>query len=104
MPPDPLNACVLLLLCPDVAIHRRSQRRTPPQYSRWHINPDHCRNGGNRADGRRWLLLWQWTSPDTIGAVELFWRGVLDPGDRALDQALVAQPRLAFWRGRVNRR
>jgi len=31
----------------------------------------------------------QWTSPDTIGADELFWRGVLDPRDRALDQALV---------------
>jgi hypothetical protein len=31
--------------------------------------------------------------PDTIGAVELFWRGVLDPRDRALDQALVGQPR-----------
>ena len=27
------------------AIHRRSQRRTPPQCSRWHIGPDHCRNG-----------------------------------------------------------
>jgi hypothetical protein len=27
------------------AIHRRSQRRTPPQYSRWHIGPDHYRNG-----------------------------------------------------------
>jgi hypothetical protein len=45
----------------------------------------------------------QWTSPDTIGADELFWRGVLDPRDRALDQALVGQPRLAFRRGRVNR-
>jgi hypothetical protein len=31
--------------------------------------------------------------PDTIGADELFWRGVLDPRDRALDQALVGQPR-----------
>jgi hypothetical protein len=38
-------------------------------------------------------LLAQWTSPDTIGADELFWRGVLDPRDRALDQALVGQPR-----------
>jgi hypothetical protein len=35
----------------------------------------------------------QWTSPGTIGADELFWRGVLDPGHRALDQALVGQPR-----------
>jgi hypothetical protein len=26
---------------------------------------------------------------DTIGADELFWRGVLDPRDRALDQGLV---------------
>jgi hypothetical protein len=34
-------------------------------------------------------LFAQWTSPDTIGADELFWRGVLDPRDRALDQALV---------------
>jgi hypothetical protein len=33
------------------------------------------------------------SSPDTIGADELFWRGVLDPRDRALDQALVGQPR-----------
>jgi hypothetical protein len=45
----------------------------------------------------------QWTSPDTIGADELFWRRVLDPRDRALDQALVGQPRLVFRRGRVNR-
>jgi hypothetical protein len=29
------------------------------------------------------------TSPDTSGADELFWRGVLDPRDRALDQTLV---------------
>jgi hypothetical protein len=27
------------------------------------------------------------------GADELFWRGVLDPRDRALDQALVGRPR-----------
>jgi hypothetical protein len=33
-----------------------------------------------------------WTSSDTIGADELFWRGVLDPRDRALDQVLVGQP------------
>jgi hypothetical protein len=38
---------------------------------------------------KRMPLLAQWTSPDTIGADELFWRGVLDPRDRALDQALV---------------
>jgi hypothetical protein len=44
----------------------------------------------------RLSLLAQWTSPDTIGADELFWRGVLDPRDRALDQALVGQPRLVF--------
>jgi hypothetical protein len=47
-------------------------------------------------------LLAQWTSPDTIGADELFWRGVLDPRDRALDQTLVGQPRSVFRRGRVN--
>jgi hypothetical protein len=34
-------------------------------------------------------LIAQWTSPNTIGADELFSRGVLDPRDRALDQALV---------------
>jgi hypothetical protein len=48
-------------------------------------------------------LIAQWTSPDTVGADELFWRGVLDPRDRALDQALAAQPRLVFRRGRVSR-
>ncbi|MGH2949522.1 MAG: hypothetical protein ACRDPC_25245 [Solirubrobacteraceae bacterium] len=48
-------------------------------------------------------LVAQWASPDTIGADELFWRGVLDPRDRALDQALVGQPRLVFRRGRVTR-
>jgi hypothetical protein len=31
--------------------------------------------------------------PGTIGADGLFWPGVLDPRDRALDQALVRQPR-----------
>jgi hypothetical protein len=54
-------------------------------------------------DSKPVLLVAQWTSPDTIGADELFWRGVLDPRDRALDQALVGQPRLVFRRGRVNR-
>jgi hypothetical protein len=34
-----------------------------------------------------------------IGADELFWQGVLDPRDRALDQALVGQPRSVFGRG-----
>jgi hypothetical protein len=38
-------------------------------------------------------LIAQWTSRDTIGADELFWRGVLDPRDRALDQALAGQLR-----------
>jgi hypothetical protein len=46
-------------------------------------------------------LFAQWTSPDTIGADELFWRGVLDPRDRALDQSLVGQPRLVSRRGPV---
>jgi hypothetical protein len=45
----------------------------------------------------RLSLIAQWTSPDTIGADELFWRGVLDPTDRALDQALVGQPRERTW-------
>jgi hypothetical protein len=44
-------------------------------------------------DSEQVLLGAQWTSPDTIGADELFWRGVLDPRDRALDPALVGQPR-----------
>ena len=43
----------------------------------------------------------RWTSPDTIGAHDLFWRGVPDPRDRALDQALVGRPRLVFQHGRV---
>ena len=34
---------------------------------------------------------------------ELFRRGVLDPGGRALDQTLVAQPRLVLRPARVNR-
>jgi hypothetical protein len=54
--------------------------------------------GGNPAGH---LLLAQWTSPDTIGADDLVWRGVLDPGDEALDQALVGQPRLVFRHGQV---
>jgi hypothetical protein len=31
--------------------------------------------------------------PFAHGADELFWRGVLDPRDRALDQAMVGRPR-----------
>jgi hypothetical protein len=38
----------------------------------------------------RLALVAQWTSPDTIGADELFWRGVLDPRDRALAISLPA--------------
>jgi hypothetical protein len=38
------------------------------------------------------LLLAHRTSLDTIGADELFLPGVLDPRDRALDQALAARP------------
>ena len=51
----------------------------------------------------RLSLVAQWTRLDTFGADALFWRGVLGPRDRALDPALVGQPRLVLRRGRVDR-
>jgi hypothetical protein len=50
-------------------------------------------DGAREPPPTRLSLLAQWTNPDTIGADEQFWRGVLDPGDRVLNQALAGQPR-----------